>query len=321
MAGPEQTPQAPTASAQARVAEMTTRLAAGEAGAATQLGVLHVAGQGVRRDLAKARALFEQAYGLGDKAAAAALAALLASGAGGTGRDWQQSLQVLREQARCDADAARQAELIAAMPLDGAGDPLAAPAPEFISHDPLVVRFPGFMTPGECDELRAMATRRLAPATVVHPQTGALVRDPIRDSSVAAFGVLDETPFLHALNRRIAAASRSRPEQGEPTQVLVYQPGQQYRLHMDAIAGAANQRIQTLLVYLTDDFEGGATHFPAADLALRPPRGDAICFSNVSADMQPAASARHASLPVTSGTKVILSRWIRQHPIDLYRGI
>src|SRR3546814_2304154 len=55
--------------------------------------------------------------------------------------------------------------------------------------------------------------RSLAPSLVVHPQTGELVYDKIRTSSAAAFPLLHERPFLHAINRRIADASRSRSEE------------------------------------------------------------------------------------------------------------
>ena len=72
-----------------------------------------------------------------------------------------------------------------------------------------------------------------------------------------------------SLNRRIAAASGTRVEQGEPLQVLRYRPGQQYRNHYDAIAGMDNQRALTMLVYLNDAYQGGETRFVRTGLAVR----------------------------------------------------
>lgn len=294
-------------------------LAKGDGSAASTLAHWHMTGEFVTRDLGKSRDFFAQAASLGDSDAEAPLTALLANGAGGLDRHWDEALARFAKLGAKDAAVARQAALIAAMDVDSEGDPRSSFTPEFASNDPLIVQFRGFMSPQECAELTVAARDRLSPATVVDPNSGALIRDPVRDSSAAAFPFLYENPFIHALNRRIAAASRSTPEQGEPMQVLAYEPGQQYRLHSDAIPGVANQRIQTFLVFLTEDFDGGATYFPEPDLSLRPAVGDAICFSNVSADMRPAASARHCGMPVTRGTKMILSKWIRQFPLDLSR--
>jgi prolyl 4-hydroxylase len=219
--------------------------------------------------------------------------------------------------ARSNPQAARQITLLSAMELDDSGDPTQAYQPVFLSHDPLVVRFPAFLSADECAMLIEMAQPKLRPATVIHPVTGQLVTDPVRTSFAAAFPLLEETPFLHAVNRRIAAASRSHVEQGEPAQILSYSSGQQYHLHSDAILGEANQRIQTFLIYLNDDFQGGETFFPYGKLSLRPARGDAICFSNVDTAMRPAATAQHAGLPVTTGRKYLLSRWIRRNPLNL----
>src|SRR3546814_3571912 len=115
------------------------------------------------------------------------------------------------------------------------------------SSDPLVGKFENFVSKEEVDELIAMSASSLAPSLVVHPQTGELVYDKIRTSSAAAFPLLHERPFLHAINRRIADASRSQWEQGEPTPILHYTPDQDYKLHSDAFPGG-NQRIKTFLV-------------------------------------------------------------------------
>lgn len=292
----------------------------GDGEAALTLAHWHIIGQFVPRDLAKAREYFAIAAERGQTAAEAPLVALLGSGAGGLSRDWPDALQRFETMGNKDQTVAHQVALIARMDIDALGDPNVRFDPEFVARDPLIVLFREFMSGAECEALIALASPSLAPAQVVDPDSALLISDPVRDSSSAAFPFLEENPFVHALNRRIASASRSKPEQGEPMQVLAYGPGQQYRLHSDALASVDNQRIQTFLVYLTEDFDGGATYFPHGDLALRPSRGDAICFSNVTADMRPAANARHAGLPVMRGRKLILSKWIRQVPLHVWRS-
>jgi prolyl 4-hydroxylase len=101
--------------------------------------------------------------------------------------------------------------------------------------------------------------------------------------------------------------------QGEPLQLLRYRAGGEYRAHMDALPPAEpNQRILTVLVYLTDDYDGGETSFPRTGLAFRGRTGDALLFRNVAADGSPDQLALHAGMPVTRGEKLIASRWIRE---------
>ena len=121
-------------------------------------------------------------------------------------------------------------------------------------------------------------------------------------------------PAIHALNRRLAAASGTGVEQGEPLQVLRYRPGQQYRPHFDAIPGLANQRVATALVYLNEDYEGGETCFVRSGLKVKGRRGDAIVFRNTTDEGRADPASEHAGLPVTAGVKLIASRWICAAP-------
>jgi prolyl 4-hydroxylase len=288
----------------------------GDGAAAFTLANWRFEGRYVRRDIAEARRLFQLSHDLKYAESSAPLMALLASGAGGLPRDWTRALSLLNYRAAEDKEAFQQSRLISAMDLTAGGEPTAEFSPVFLSTDPLIVKFDSFLSMDECDALIALAAPSFMPSLVVDPASGTLINDKIRTSSAAAFPLLQESPFLHAINRRIAAASRSQWEQGEPTQILHYRKGQEYKLHSDALA-QGNQRIQTFLIYLNDDFLGGETYFPYGDHRLRIPKGDAICFSNVSSDMTPAKNAIHAGMPVTRGTKVILSKWIRRYPLDL----
>ncbi|MBA4163877.1 MAG: peptidyl prolyl 4-hydroxylase subunit alpha [Erythrobacter sp.] len=288
----------------------------GEGEAAFVLANWRFEGRLIRRDIAEARRLFRLSYDLQFTEAEGPLMALLASGAGGLPRDWTAAVSLLEKRACQDERSSEQLKLITKMEMNSEGEPLTIFMPNFISSDPLIVKFENFLSNEECDELIAMSASSLAPSLVVHPQTGELVYDKIRTSSAAAFPLLHERPFLHAINRRIADASRSQWEQGEPTQILHYTTDQEYKLHSDALPGG-NQRIQTFLVYLTDDFGGGETYFPHGDHRIRLPKGHAICFSNVSNDMRPAKNAIHAGLPITHGEKIVLSKWIREQVLDL----
>lgn len=289
----------------------------GDALAAATLADWRMTGQVIRRDLGEARRLYGRAADLGIHAAEPIYTALLANGAGGSGRRWAAALDRLRTRSKTDPVAAEQLAMLERMELTAEGDPTAAPVGEQISRSPTIRWFPGFLTADECAFVVRLALPLLQDSVVVNPATGALVRNPIRTSKAAAFPFVLEDPVLHALNRRIAAASGTSYEQGEPVQVLSYEPGQEYKLHSDALPPGENQRAATVLVYLNEDYEGGETEFPAIDRAFRGRTGDAILFRNVDDSGEPDTRARHAGRPVTKGRKMLLSKWIRARPLDL----
>lgn len=138
----------------------------------------------------------------------------------------------------------------------------------------------------------------------------------MRTSDGVGFTAPLENPAVHALNRRIATASGTRVEEGEPLQVLRYRPGQEYRPHFDAIPGFANQRMLTMIVWLNDDYGGGETLFMQTGQKLKGRAGDALLFRNATADGRRDEAAAHAGLPVTRGEKLIASRWIRQRRFE-----
>ena len=287
---------------------------AGDGAACYQLAEWRREGEHVRRDFAMARDLYRLAGQAGIIEGIRRYTAFLAAGAGGP-RDWAQSLVILAEVAKIDPLAARQLSLLRGMRLTDKGDPAAVPAGEIISESPRIVRFSGLLSAAECAWLAEAAEPMLEPAPTVDERTGKLIMNPVRTSDTAVFPWVAENPAVHALNRRIAAASATQAEQGEPLQVLRYAPGQEYRPHIDAIPGLANQRILTMLVWLNDDYEGGETRFMKLDLTVTGRTGDAILFDNVDAEGRPNSQMEHAGLPVTRGVKLLASRWIRANPV------
>jgi prolyl 4-hydroxylase len=279
------------------------------------LGTWRLAGSVVRRDLGAARVLFGRAAEAGHLEGARAYVAFVGTGTGGPA-DWPLALQLLDTMARTDPDARAERALIAAMALSPAGDPIALPAAELLSGQPHVRCIRGFFTPAECDFLMRTAAPRLAPSLVVDPHSGHMVRNPVRTSDAMAFPWIAESPAIHAFNRRIAVATGTPPAQGEPLQVLRYQGGQQYRPHLDGVAGDANQRMLTALVYLNDGYAGGETQFVRIGLTFRGGKGDALIFANALPDGSCDARALHAGLPVLSGEKYLASRWIRARPFS-----
>jgi len=269
-----------------------------------------------RNALAEARALFRRAGEGGRRDAAVIHANFVAAGTGAA-PDWPRGVALLRRLAESSPRSRRELAIIEAMALTPAGDPVVAPKGEPVCERPHIVRFATLFSPAECRYLAEAAAPMLEPSVVVDNATGRQVRDPVRTSDGIGFTLPLENPAVHALNRRIAAASGTAVAQGEPLQVLRYRPGDQYRTHFDAIPGFANQRVMTMLVWLNGDYEGGGTRFPTPDLSLKGEAGDAILFRNAGADGRRDPDAAHAGLPVTRGEKLIASRWIRARPFEM----
>lgn len=282
-------------------------------GALNALADLALSGDFVRRDLPLARDLFRQAADAGSSSGAAAYRAFVANGTGGD-PDWAAAVQLLAGAAPHDPSAERELRLIECMSLSVSGEPLDSFVSERISASPGARIFPALFTDAECDFLKDAALPLLKPSKVVDPTTGKLVENPVRTSDAAAFSCAAQSPVIHALCLRLAKASGTDVRQGELLQILRYRPGQEYRPHFDAIGGASNQRILTILVYLNDDYEGGGTRFTTSGVTVTGRKGDALLFRNADDNGRPDANSQHAGEPVKTGEKFLASRWIRQRP-------
>ena len=185
-----------------------------------------------------------------------------------------------------------------------------------LSDDPPIRMIEQLFTPGECDYVLRIAEPELRPSMIIDEATGRPRPHPVRTSSSMNFGPSEEDLVIHALNLRIAAVTGTDPAAGEPLHILRYTPGQEFRPHVDAIAGAPNQRQWTAITYLNEEFAGGETDFPDVGLRVVGRKGDCLLFRNTTEAGDPHPRARHAGLPVSSGMKWVASRWIRQHPYE-----
>lgn len=272
-----------------------------------------------KRDLAGARAVLRDAA-RADADAALIEVALTANGSGGP-IDWAAALDLLHRAAnRHPGAAAEHLAMIEAMELDAQGWPCLPAVSRELSSAPFIRHFPGFLSPPECVHIAHAIADILEPSMVADPQTGRTIPHPIRQSSAAPIGPTRESLPIQAILKRIAAATGTAVRQGESLTVLHYAPGQQYRMHMDALPNEANQRVSTVILYLNDGYVGGETQFEASGLTFAAKAGDALYFENVTAGGQPDPASRHAGLPVRQGAKWVATRWIRARAFDVWRG-
>ena len=268
-------------------------------------------GNMIPQDPVRGRVLFEHAASLGHAYANVFVTNLLASGVAGK-RDWPLALERLEVEARKLPDRRAALDLIRSMRIDGDGDPVAVPEAERLSDKPDLRVVRQLITSAECDYLIQTAEPLFRPSMVFNDK-GEEVRDTLRTSDGAGFFWLAEDPAIHALNRRVAKVTDTAYEQGEPLQVLRYLPGQEYRPHFDFLQGTDNPRPWTALIYLNEDYEGGATRFVRTGQELRGGIGDVLVFGNSDGRGLREPLAQHAGMPVTAGTKYLATRWIREH--------
>ena len=68
------------------------------------------------------------------------------------------------------------------------------------------------------------------------------------------------------------------------------------------------------MIYLNEPEAGGETRFVDVDLTVKPRLGTALFWNNLLPSGEPNNFTRHQGMPVTAGTKVIITKWFRMAP-------
>ncbi|HTU66703.1 MAG TPA: 2OG-Fe(II) oxygenase, partial [Steroidobacteraceae bacterium] len=131
-----------------------------------------------------------------------------------------------------------------------------------------------------------------------------------------------KSPVATGLDEKICRTLGIRPEYSEGIQAQRYDVGQQFKPHWDyyepdthvyhRFAGVRGNRTWTFMVYLNQEMEGGATRFTEIDYAVKPKTGTALIWNNLNADGTPNKATMHCGEPVTSGFKLIITKWFRE---------
>lgn len=172
-----------------------------------------------------------------------------------------------------------------------------------------------FLSHAECDYLIEAACDSFMPAPVVGRGSGE--GSPSRTSSTCYLAREDLPEYL----RKISLLTGKPPEHCELPQVGRYLPGEQYLQHFDAFdisdedgrrfAANGGQRTVTVLVYLNDVAQGGATSFPHLNVEVSPRRGMAVIFFPSTLDGLLDRMALHSAMPAVD-VKYVSQVWIRQ---------
>ena len=135
-----------------------------------------------------------------------------------------------------------------------------------------------------------------------------------------------DDPIIQKIIQRVCDITGHPFKNAESMQVVKYGKNGFYNPHHDSCCDQAEacmkferkdggQRVITMLIYLTDDFEGGTTKFPNLDKEFKPPKNGAILFHPLEKNGKRCHPyALHGGMPVTKGEKYVCNVWIRERP-------
>ena len=185
-------------------------------------------------------------------------------------------------------------------------------SPRALSTDPWVVTLDNFLSDEEASHIITLCAARFEPSKT---QTeGTLQRTS--DTCWGDDHAFQTNSSVLRVLQRVEEITLVPQANGEPLQVLRYQPGQYYTAHHDQNADPSapqGARIYSLLMYLEEPAAGGGTKFnDLGGLVVMPKKGRAVLWPNVMADsvLLPELRAHHEALPVEGGVKLAANLWL-----------
>jgi len=180
-----------------------------------------------------------------------------------------------------------------------------------------------FISKNECDHILRIATPEFRESRVV---TG--VDTKIRKSQTA--WLKRDEPVIASIIQRVCDLTGMPFAHAEKMQVVKYGVDGYYNEHYDAACDDrqecvdfeknGGQRKITMLLYLSDNFEGGGTRFPRLNKEYKLPKHSGILFHSLQKNGNKCHPlSLHAGLPVISGEKYIANVWLREFPYDVNR--
>lgn len=174
-----------------------------------------------------------------------------------------------------------------------------------------------FLSPQECQTLIALIDKGAQPSSLYEESA----KPGFRTSS--SCNLDPYAPLTVKLDRKISEAIGMNPRHSETIQGQRYKVGQEFKPHHDYFHTSTDywkhesvnggQRSWTVMVFLNDVEEGGATEFPDANLGVRPLAGMLLAWNNMARDGTPNPYTLHTGTPVIKGTKYIITKWFRQN--------
>uniref|UniRef100_A0A6P4EA57 procollagen-proline 4-dioxygenase n=1 Tax=Drosophila rhopaloa TaxID=1041015 RepID=A0A6P4EA57_DRORH len=194
---------------------------------------------------------------------------------------------------------------------------------EQIGLDPYMVLYHEVLSKREMSLLMSRASRKMEVARIYN--TNPKNKNKVRTAKGHWFSK-ENDELTRRIDRRIQDMTGFDLTDSEEFQVINYGIGGHYHTHSDYFdfasanySGERNRqaiflgdRIATVLFYLTDVEQGGATIFRNAGYSIYPRAGTAIFWFNLNTDGNGDPRTQHAACPVIVGSKWVMTEWIRE---------
>ncbi|EDW80820.2 uncharacterized protein Dwil_GK11733 [Drosophila willistoni] len=195
-------------------------------------------------------------------------------------------------------------------------DPFLRIAPfkvELLNRSPYVAAYYDVLNDSEIEELKLMSSPQIR-RSLLYNHTLDIDQADVDRTSNSVF--MEETgiTLLETISQRAADMTDLYVTaiSSEDLQVINYGLGGQYTPHCDYFDENAENgdRLATVLFYLTDVQQGGATVFPFLRLSYFPKKGSALIFRNLDNAMSGDKDSTHSACPVLFGNKWVATKWI-----------
>ena len=200
-----------------------------------------------------------------------------------------------------------------------------------ISNDPYIYYIDGFLTDQECDFMikKSRDHLKIAGVSYLDKDKDKYRKEEYKGRTNSSYWMQhNKYPEALEICKKIARQLKCDHHLFESFQVIQYNEDEHYDYHYDAYdinetekykkyCGQRGNRVKTVLVYLSDVEEGGATGFDllsAYDEAIKvhAKKGRMVVFYNLNDDGTINKGSRHAGLPVIKGEKWAFNLWLRE---------
>ncbi len=174
----------------------------------------------------------------------------------------------------------------------------------------------GFLTAQECTDVMVMVDASSRPSTLYKGTE-------IEGYRTSFSGDLDPFhPLVQTIEGRICNLMGIDKRFGETLQGQRYAIGQQFKPHHDYFfesqdywemeRNRGGQRSWTAMIYLNEPDGGGETNFPKAGMCVTPRAAMLVLWNNMDEIGAPNEQTLHEGVPVSAGTKYIVTKWFRE---------
>ena len=194
------------------------------------------------------------------------------------------------------------------------------------SINPLVFTIDNYLSNDDVNNLKKIIdNKKFEPSTTIGSD-GKIVTSKDRNNTVSWLntGYNEETKKICG---SISTLLNTDLSHSEDMQIIRYEKGQEYKYHYDTFEGKyldsefSNQRLYTVLVYLSDVEMGGETSFDKLNINISPKKGKLLFFQNCldKTNIRDYKTS-HAGLPVKKGIKYAFNLWFREKPITVEKN-